>query len=483
LILINKQLLEDQQQAISESENRYKSLKATTDYEVHMKEIQSEDKLKKVQVDFEGKIKREQERYEELVKLKQSSEIRYQETITELEKDHHKTMEELEVAYEKKIKEMNANYEEMKNAKDDFIFKFEEKARVVELAHAEEVIKIKKDYEAKLREEHLKFMKLQKEIAYLQAEQEEILEQQEEEFEFELISAAEKSNTTIQVERDMTMSLKVDTGMLKKSVAKFQADYLDLQSVLSEKDKDIARLKVKIQDLEENILSLKKELEERNFTIGQKESRILEVKQKNQELEKYRYVLDYKISELSNDLNPKEKMMSEMGSQIKKMDEELQRSMRRSEKLDLEVTEKNTRIESLTKELKVARGLMTDKEKTSKQLIEDIIDVYCETDPAELRNRIKHLYNTYVNKDQKKGTTQEDKERMQELARQRQYMEHSLGILKQKNFRSEERLKKDVQKKVGENSDLINELNNLRKENWELKTKLFAAEVNRVIDD
>ena len=42
-----------------------------------------------------------------------------------------------------------------------------------------------------------------------------------------------------------------------------------------------------------------------------------------------------------------------------------------------------------------------------------------------------------------------------ELARQRQYMEHSLDILKQKALRGEERMKIDVQKKVTENASLI----------------------------
>ncbi len=48
---------------------------------------------------------------------------------------------------------------------------------------------------------------------------------------------------------------------------------------------------------------MRKEVDERNFTIGQKENRILEIKQKNQELEKYRFVLDFKIGELRDELS------------------------------------------------------------------------------------------------------------------------------------------------------------------------------------
>lgn len=42
-----------------------------------------------------------------------------------------------------------------------------------------------------------------------------------------------------------------------------------------------------------------------------------------------------------------------------------------------------------------------------------------------------------------------------ELARQRQYMEHSLGVLKEKALKGEERMKAEIQKKVSENAALV----------------------------
>jgi len=89
---------------------------------------------------------------------------------------------------------------------------------------------------------------------------------------------------------------------------------------------------------------------------------------------------------------------------------------------------------------------------------------------------LKQMYRTYVTQDSTRRITKEDQERMKELARQREYMEHSLGILKEKSGRSEERMKGDVQRKVGENQALISDLNFLRRENWELKHQLVLLE-------
>ena len=46
------------------------------------------------------------------------------------------------------------------------------------------------------------------------------------------------------------------------------------------------------------------EIKSRDETIGEKEKRIYELKKKNQELEKFKFVLDYKIKELKKQVPP-----------------------------------------------------------------------------------------------------------------------------------------------------------------------------------
>ena len=46
--------------------------------------------------------------------------------------------------------------------------------------------------------------------------------------------------------------------------------------------------------------------QDRDITIGDKEKKIYELKKKNQELEKFKFVLDYKIKELNRQIEPRE---------------------------------------------------------------------------------------------------------------------------------------------------------------------------------
>jgi cilia- and flagella-associated protein 57 len=62
---------------------------------------------------------------------------------------------------------------------------------------------------------------------------------------------------------------------------------------------------------------------ERKQTIKEKDNRIFELKKKTQELEKFKFVLDYKIKELKRDIGPREIQIQDLNEQTNKMRSEL----------------------------------------------------------------------------------------------------------------------------------------------------------------
>ena len=57
-------------------------------------------------------------------------------------------------------------------------------------------------------------------------------------------------------------------------------------------------------------------MQERDETIQDKEKRIYDLKKKNQELEKFKFVLDYKIMELKKQVEPRERDIVTLSEQI-----------------------------------------------------------------------------------------------------------------------------------------------------------------------
>jgi hypothetical protein len=60
-------------------------------------------------------------------------------------------------------------------------------------------------------------------------------------------------------------------------------------------------------------------MKERDSTIKDKDNKIHELRRKTQELEKFKFVLDYKIKELKRDIGPRETEIAILKEKTNKM--------------------------------------------------------------------------------------------------------------------------------------------------------------------
>jgi hypothetical protein len=80
------------------------------------------------------------------------------------------------------------------------------------------------------------------------------------------------------------------------------------------------------------------------------------LKKKNQELEKFKFVLDYKIKEQKKMIEPREKEIKELKEEKTKMESELERFNKHNTQLELSNKEKDSKLEALQKELNEERN-------------------------------------------------------------------------------------------------------------------------------
>ena len=78
-----------------------------------------------------------------------------------------------------------------------------------------------------------------------------------------------------------------------------------------------------------------------------------ELKKKNQELDKFKFVLDYKIRELKQQIEPRQLEINNMREKIKDMDEELAKYHKSNANLDELIGQVRTRINDLLDETKI----------------------------------------------------------------------------------------------------------------------------------
>lgn len=97
---------------------------------------------------------------------------------------------------------------------------------------------------------------------------------------------------------------------LKRQVIQLQGEQQQFQQAVHALDRDV--------------LDLKKEVVERDSTIQDKERNIFDLKKANQELDKFQFVLNFKIKEQRSVIEPKDLEIKEKKEQIQDVSKTVQ---------------------------------------------------------------------------------------------------------------------------------------------------------------
>ena len=89
----------------------------------------------------------------------------------------------------------------------------------------------------------------------------------------------------------------------------------------------------------------------------------MDLKKKIQELEKFKFVLDYKIKELKRDIGPREVQIQKLNEQVNKMRSEQKHFDKVNQNLMLIVDDLRMRQEGLTKATSEMERVINDQER------------------------------------------------------------------------------------------------------------------------
>merc|ERR1719159_1760559 len=140
-----------------------------------------------------------------------------------------------------------------------------------------------------------------------------------------------------------------------------------------------------------------KEIRERDKTIGDKEQRIYDLKKQNQELEKFKFVLDYKIKELKAQIDPKNDDIAGMKQQIRAMDFELEEYQRKNKQLALDISQLQMKQRALVEEIKSQKKKLFGDLMLIKRFKLDLDEcVAFASEPKHLKEAVAALFRKYV---------------------------------------------------------------------------------------
>ena len=133
--------------------------------------------------------------------------------------------------------------------------------------------------------------------------------------------------------------LKGENGVLKRHFGGVLAATEEVQAALEVCRGGENKLEGALKSLEKDYAAIVKDLRERDAMLEDKDSRILSIKLKTQELEKFKFVLNYKIQELKRAVMPRKRDIANLRATLSEMEVELLQLHKSSSLLGIMVEE------------------------------------------------------------------------------------------------------------------------------------------------
>ncbi|XRB08616.1 cilia- and flagella-associated protein 57 [Pycnococcus provasolii] len=467
-VLVTKSDLEERKARMLELETQVNELTMQNEYQLRLKDLNMNERIKDVTEKFTHELESDKSKFELLLQEKNEMEMEYEEKLRQAEERHHIATQQLEASYQAKFMAEVERYQALAREKDLLNERWDEQNSLLVESHERVIQELTEEYESKLQGETMAYQNLQAEKEETGREFEETKRQLEEDADREIEELKERYELRLVTERDISLRLKGENGIMKKKFSSLSKEIEDGREEIKALFGQKTELYERIASLEKDIAGLRKEIAERDDTIGDKEKRIYDLKRKNQELEKFKFVLDYKIKELKKQIEPRELEIADMRLQIKEMDAELERYHKNNATLDLTISDLRLKLDGLQRELLKQRRVNADSEAVVRRFRHDLHEV-AQTiqEPKALKEGIKRLYQKHMVENLQLSAVDEDIQR--EYNRQREYLEKSVESLKRKLNKDQELHRTEGMRIMSENVSLIGEINLLRRDVRTLK--------------
>merc|ERR1719321_1666990 len=290
--------LEERQNMLQDFERQVEELENQIDFQLRHRDSFHKEKMAELEEKYSQEIEQERTKYELLQEEKNEMELEYIENMKDLEEAHAGQTQKLEASFQHKMSIEVQRYQKLSadldrerqdwNAQHTALL--EQHSKVLEARQQrfdEQRMRNNEERQRIMEEKQEAFKRHLEMLLQLEMDADREIEELKEMFEIQLAQ-----------EKDEKVRLRGQAGIHRKH-------HEDLKRQMTTKEKDLTdkmelnkRKQEKIDALLKDKESNEKEIRERDKTISDKEHRIFDMKKQNQELEKFKFVLDYKIKEL-----------------------------------------------------------------------------------------------------------------------------------------------------------------------------------------
>jgi len=481
-ILVTRSDLEERLLEIEKLKKKVEDLRLHNEFEIRMKEMNYQEKLKEVNDKFQLELDQDKNKYNALRSERDEMQNKYEDTLKSLAQKHEENLFEVENYHKQKIKSEKQRFADLKQRLETLGNQWKEDKSRREDKYNKELHDVQSEYEAKIADEKDEITNISLKIQKVRTEFEEIKVLLEEDADREIAELKAKYDDILKTERTQTLELRGNNGMLKREFAGLQQRIKNGNDKMQKSLEEQNKLIEEIRRFEKDIDGYEREIGERDSTIKEKNKMISEVQKKNQELEKFKFVLDYKIHELDRQIKPREAKINEINQQIKEMKSEVDSYLLSNRILSLSVKDLKLKLKGLQNEQDAQTEVNDSMGNLIKVIGHELSLLHKDSgDDTKLKSGIIRLHEQFRELDLSQpiepeggdsgsgGSRKTIKQDAslgihEEFQRHRNYLERTVQGLQKKLVKDSAVFKKDSTRIMQENVALIKEINELRRE-------------------
>ncbi|XP_065185398.1 cilia- and flagella-associated protein 57-like [Sycon ciliatum] len=480
-VLIPKNMLKDKDSALHDLNQRVDELQVENEYQLRLKTLAHNDVLMEMTEKFHKEMESLQKQLTAVTNEKSKMQKAYEKEKLSFLENKGQEFLEMETSNNMKLMDEYEKYEELQ-AKCQRLEETHEK-KMKDLTQMNEAAQreIRLHYEAKLKEMHDELEHAEDLRSEMKRDFEEMKAQIEEDCDREILDDANMFETKMREAKEQNIKLAGEAGVMKKKVNSLAKEITEHKATIEKLQGERSKLQGVIKTLEKDIQGLKKEMLEREETISDKERQIVDIRKKNQELEKFKFVLDFKIKELKRQIEPRDATIARKESKINRMTAELSAYEKAYHAYKHEATGYKQKLESQEGEMLQQQEKIRVLGLLIKNLKKDLSDALGLIQyPKELKKSVITMGETYLPKDKKPEEVVQKPSMMSES----ENSAYVINCLERSNEALDKTLSKDRKihreekaRILAENVQLIKEINELRGDLKSTRTRVHDLEV------
>lgn len=395
-VLVAREDLDDKDSSLVEMQQQYAQVKADVEFALHRKENEWVDRLHVVKDESERLVVQERARFEDLEARHQHMMRRHTEELSQIEANHVKMTQELENQYERKLAQEVARFDALSETLEVTRQRCEALVESQDQQHRGALHAERKAAYSRSKEQNDIIKRLHDDLSYNHAKFEEVLRQEETDYEVELHRMRGDYEKQLEQERQNTAIKQGQLSAVNTKLEAMKKKMQELKASSLARDVLLATERAKVAKLETTVATFEEHFETCKLTLGDKEKAIVGLQSSNRVLESFRSVLSHRIDNLEKQKAPIEGHMTQLESHISEMQTEMADEFKMKAEIQQDMEAKEAKVRLLLNEVKMLRQSSLKKEYAMSEMTREFARLVQISNLKDLASAVKDSYRAFV---------------------------------------------------------------------------------------